>query len=55
MQKSFLYKYHFQKNKKEEDKSFRLFILAQFVHYGALLLLFLAGLFFIVVAIKGIF
>ena len=53
MQNRLLYDYHTEKNKLQEQKTFRLFVLAQFFHYGTLLVLLLGGLFFIVVALKA--
>lgn len=52
MNNRLLYAYHARKHRNEESRAFRLFLLAQFMHYGALLTLFLGGLFLIVVAIK---
>lgn len=55
MQNRLLYDYHIQKHKQQESRRFKLFLLVQFVHYGALLLLLLGGLFLIVVAVKALF
>ena len=52
MRNRLLYAFHLQRNKREERKRFRLFILVQCIHYGALLLLLLGGLFCIVVAVR---
>ena len=47
--------YHMQKIKQAENRRFKLFLLAQFIHYGALVLLLLGGLFFIMLAVKTFF
>ncbi len=54
MRNRLLYNYHAKKITNEEKRTFRLFVFTQFVHYGALLVLFLGGLLFIVVAIKAL-
>jgi len=53
LQNRHLYDYHAKKNRQDENKNFRLFILSQIINYGALLLLFLGGLVLIVLAIKA--
>ena len=55
MQNRLLYDYYSQKNRQEESRRFRLFVFAQVMHYSALLVLFLGGLFFVVVAMKVFF
>ncbi len=55
MQSRLLYKHHAEKNRQDESKGFRLFILTQFIHYGALLLMLLGGLLFIVMGARAIF
>jgi hypothetical protein len=55
VQNRLLFDYHLQKNKEQDGKGFRIFLLTQAVHYGALLLLFLGGVFFIGLALKAIF
>jgi len=55
VQNRLLYNYHLQKNKQEDNRRFRLFMLVQVINYGALLVLFFGGLFFIVIALKAFF
>lgn len=50
-----LVNYHIQKIKQGENTRFKLYLLIQFIHYSAMVLLFLGGLFFIVLALKAIF
>ncbi|MCP4713837.1 MAG: hypothetical protein GY868_01870, partial [Deltaproteobacteria bacterium] len=47
-----LYEHHRQKNRQDENKRFRLFIVAQIVQYAGLLLLVLGGLFLIVLGLR---
>jgi hypothetical protein len=55
VQSRLLLNHYLRKYKQEDQRHFRLFIFAQFIHYGALLLLLLGGLFFIVVALRALF
>lgn len=54
MNSRMLQQYHTDRNRKDDAKAFRLFLLAQAVQFGALVLLLLGGLFFIVLAIYAI-
>jgi hypothetical protein len=49
-----LYEHHRERSRSEEKRRFALFLAAQFMHYGALLLLVLGGLFFIVMGLRFI-
>jgi hypothetical protein len=55
MKNRFMRKYHHEKQKREDSRVFRLFIISQFIHYGALFLFTLGGLFFIIIGLKAIF
>jgi len=47
-----IYEHHQQLNQRAEKRRFLLFLVAQFMHYGMLLLFLLGGLFFIVLSLK---
>jgi hypothetical protein len=49
-----LQQFHHEKNRHNDKKAFRFYLLAQAVQFGALFLLLLGGLFFIVLAIYAI-
>lgn len=48
-----LYDYHAKKNRQDESKNFKLFLLSQIINYGAVFLLFLGGLVLIVLSMKA--
>jgi len=49
-----LYEHHQERINRQDKKNFRLFLLAQVIHYGALFLLLLGGLVFIVIGLKAL-
>lgn len=52
MKNRLLYDHHARLSKREEERSFRLFVLTQFVHWTMLFLFLLGGIFFIVFGLK---
>lgn len=55
MTQRLLYEHHRERARREEKRRFALFLAAQFMHYGALLLMVLGGLFLIVLGLKALF
>jgi len=52
MTSNLLYEHHRQRNQRAEKRRFLLFLAAQFMQYGMVLLFLLGGLFFVVLGIR---